>query len=105
MHDDEPIDLTALTSPDPARFERRVARTMARALATRPRPTLWGELTGLTWPLVTAAAVVSVAAAVLLVAMPTRTSASLSADVVAEWANQGDIPGSVDVVALAGETP
>jgi hypothetical protein len=42
---------------------------------------------------------------VLLGTTPARSSTSLSAEVVAEWANAGDIPGSVDVVALAGETP
>lgn len=103
MRDDDKIDFGALdSSRDSKRWEAMVQRTTSRAMATRV--TLFSELSRFTWPLVTAAAVVMVMA-LFLARMPASnsTAETLSADTFSEWANQGEIPHGVDVVALTGD--
>ena len=108
MSDEDKIDFSALDSSraNPKRWEQLIARTTARALATR-RPTLFSELTRLAWPLVTAAAVVSVMAFFFLAQLPATGSSgateSISAESFSDWANQGEIPHTVDVYELTGE--
>jgi hypothetical protein len=50
-----------------------------------------------------AAIVVAMALVLALGSRSTVTPGSLTADSVSEWANTGEIPRSVDVVALTGD--
>jgi hypothetical protein len=101
MSDDDKIDFGALASPrDEGRWEAMVQQTTARALATRV--TLVSELSRFSWPLVTAAAAVMVVMALFLARQPAAND-GLSADTFSDWANQGEIPHTVDVVALTGD--
>jgi len=104
---DEKIDFSPLDpSGDPRRWEALIARTTERAMAARARApaSLTFELARLSWPLTTAAALVA-AVALVLASLSPRTGGALSVDSVSEWANTGEVPRTVDVVALTGEVP
>lgn len=106
MHDDD-LDLSPLDpTRDARRWEALLAQTTERALAARANRSLTGELARLSWPLTAAAA--CVAAAALLLATYAGGEAvprALTTEAVAEWANAGEIPAGVDLLALTGEAP
>lgn len=107
---DDKIDFSPLdSSRDPRRWEHLVARTTERALAAQARqaPPSWtGELTRHAWPLTTAAALVAAVGLLMAsLAEPSRPARSLTADSVSEWANGGQVPSHVDLVALTGAVP
>jgi len=92
--EEERIDFGALRA-SPRRYRRLVAATAARAVGPRSSP--WAALTRGAWPLVAGAALVFAVALVLSPGAAPAAAEGLSAEAQSDRANQGAIPGGVDL--------
>ncbi len=94
--DQDRLDLGALRAA-PAHYRRLVKATAARAV----RPSLWAQLARAAWPLVAGAALVAAAALALPAPASAPAGAALTAEAFSDWANQGAIPGTADLLSVA----